>query len=143
MTSLPWRDVEANARKVSFWDTKNGKPRTLPLTTRALQAIQRQDREQEGPFTHIPEPHMNRLWDRTQAVLPALADTVIYTARHTCASRLVQRGVDLRRVKEWMGHKSITTTLIYAHLAPDNLMDAVEVLESDHSNVSAIRKKNV
>ena len=139
MTRCPWKDIETNRRKVSFWDTKNGVPRTLTLTTRALQAIQRQSRDNEGPFTHISEPHMNRLWDRTQAVLPQLDDCVIYTARHTCASRLVQRGQDLRRVKEWMGHKSITTTLIYAHLAPDNLNDCAEALERDNTNVTAPR----
>ncbi len=41
---------------------------------------------------------------------------------HTCASRLVQRGVPLKVVQEWMGHKAINMTMRYAHLAPANLL---------------------
>lgn len=39
--------------------------------------------------------------------------------RHTFASWLVQAGVPLREVQQQMGHKSITTTERYSHLAPD------------------------
>jgi integrase len=45
-----------------------------------------------------------------------------HVLRHTCISRLVQRGVDIRRVMDWAGHKRIDTTMIYAHLAPNDLL---------------------
>ena len=55
---------------------------------------------------------------------------VIHSAtRHTCASRMVNAGVDLYVVKEILGHASIVTTQIYAHLAPHKLAHAVSVLE--------------
>lgn len=38
--------------------------------------------------------------------------------RHTFASRAVMRGVPLRTVMKWMGHKDIATTMIYSHLEP-------------------------
>ena len=38
--------------------------------------------------------------------------------RHTVASRLVIVGVQLRTVRELMGHKNIQMTCRYAHLAP-------------------------
>ncbi|MBO6631600.1 MAG: tyrosine-type recombinase/integrase, partial [Psychroserpens sp.] len=41
--------------------------------------------------------------------------------RHTCASRLVQAGIDLRRVQTFLGHQTIQMTLRYAHLATDDL----------------------
>ncbi len=44
-----------------------------------------------------------------------------YACRHTRASRLVQRGVDIRTVKDFLEHASITTTMISAHLAPKDL----------------------
>ncbi|MGB1611160.1 MAG: tyrosine-type recombinase/integrase, partial [Flavobacteriaceae bacterium] len=54
--------------------------------------------------------------------------------RHTCASRLVQRGIDLRVIQEFLGHKSISTTIRYAKIAPKNLETARDVLETtDHS----------
>jgi site-specific recombinase XerD len=53
---------------------------------------------------------------------------VIHSLRHTFASRLVQRGVELQVVAKLLGHRSILTTMRYAHLAPQNLADAVKVL---------------
>ncbi|MBN1995968.1 tyrosine-type recombinase/integrase [candidate division KSB1 bacterium] len=48
--------------------------------------------------------------------------------RHTFASHLVMDGVDLPTVKELMGHSDISTTMIYAHLAPDHLKGAINRL---------------
>jgi len=54
--------------------------------------------------------------------------TKIHTLRHTFASHLVMNGVDLPTVKRLMGHTDIQTTMIYAHLAPEHLTDAVNKL---------------
>ena len=48
--------------------------------------------------------------------------------RHTFASQLVMDGIDLPTVKELMGHSNISTTMIYAHLAPDHLHSAIRRL---------------
>ena len=52
----------------------------------------------------------------------------IHMLRHTTASRLVQRGVDIYVVKEIMGHKDIKTTMQYAKLNNKTVMDAMKVL---------------
>src|SRR2546430_3066177 len=48
--------------------------------------------------------------------------------RHTFASRLVMEGVDLRQVQEFIGHRSIETTMRYAHLSPEHGKAAIEKL---------------
>jgi integrase len=53
-----------------------------------------------------------------------------HTLRHTYASWLVTEGVDLYRVKELLGHKDLTMTQRYSHLAPDTLRGAVNVFEA-------------
>jgi integrase len=53
----------------------------------------------------------------------------IHTLRHTFATRLVQNGVSLAKVSKLLGHASITTTEIYAHLAPNEASEeAMRVL---------------
>jgi hypothetical protein len=39
-------------------------------------------------------------------------------------------GVDITTVKELLGHKSLTMTLRYAHLAPAHKVKAVDLLDS-------------
>jgi len=69
-------------------------------------------------------------WVRKEMGLEGDKEFVIHSAtRHTCASRLVNAGVDLYVVKDILGHASIATTQIYAHLAPHKLVDAMSVLE--------------
>lgn len=53
----------------------------------------------------------------------------MHALRHTCASRLVNKGIDLYVVKEWLGHSSIQVTEKYAHLAPHKLSHAATVLD--------------
>ncbi len=44
-------------------------------------------------------------------------------------------GVDITTVKELLGHKTLTMTLRYAHLAPSHKVNAVRVLEEELGTV--------
>ena len=117
------------------WESKNGRARTVPMTTRAYEVIERRRKTEhaknKGPFSfwHRKEVPLTQL-KRVQKAL-GLEDIVIHTLRHTFASRLVQRGVHLKHVQELMVHNSINTTMIYAHLAPQDLEGAISVLNGD------------
>jgi site-specific recombinase XerD len=43
--------------------------------------------------------------------------------RHTVASRLVRRGASLKEVADFLGHRSLDTTAIYAKLDLDALRE--------------------
>ena len=109
--------------------TKNSYPRTIPLTNRAREAFSNLC-DQPMPFARFTEAHIRSNW---KFVREALNDNdpefVFYLTRHTCASRLVQRNVDLYTVKEWMGHKTYEMTMRYAKLSPKNMVDAKLALE--------------
>jgi integrase len=49
-----------------------------------------------------------------------------HSLRHTFASWLAQSGVPVLTLKGLLGHESIQTTIIYAHLTPSNYKNAVE-----------------
>ena len=103
-------------------------PRTLPLTDRAVEAFNRLN-DQVYPFARFTKAEIRKQWDYVRGVLGNTEkEFVFYLTRHTCASRLVQRGVDITIVQKWMGHKNIQTTMIYAKLIPANLLDARKAL---------------
>lgn len=53
----------------------------------------------------------------------------LHTMRHTYASRLRMRGVDLLDLRDLLGHTDIATTQIYAHIGPSKLSNAVALLD--------------
>jgi site-specific recombinase XerD len=108
-------------------ESKNGESRLVPLTTRARDILE--SRKVLSNLFPKGTSWMRSPWDRVRNHLE-LDDVVWHTLRHTTCSRLVQGGVPLTHVKEWMGHKTIITTMRYAHLAPNHLQEMVGVLES-------------
>jgi site-specific recombinase XerD len=63
-------------------------------------------------------------------------DLVPHVLRHTCATRLVKGGIDIRRVQMWLGHQTLTMTMRYAHLATLDLDNCVAVLEGHAGNAA-------
>jgi integrase len=69
-------------------------------------------------------------WVRKEMGLEHDKEFVLHALRHTCASRLLNKGVDIVTIKDWLGHADISTTMIYAHLAPNRLAHAAAILDS-------------
>jgi site-specific recombinase XerD len=67
-----------------------------------------------------------RTWFEDAVEKAGVRDFHWHDLRHTFASRLVMKGIDLRTVQELLGHKSIVQTMKYAHLAQDHRQAAAE-----------------
>ncbi len=65
-----------------------------------------------------------------------IEDMRIHDLRHTFASWMVQAGVPIYTVSELLGHSAVEVTRKYAHLAPDNALQAVSVLDERITPVS-------
>ncbi|MFK0385193.1 tyrosine-type recombinase/integrase [Agrobacterium sp. NPDC090273] len=130
MIPVKWDAFGPGMKTVTFWHTKTGKPRTVPLTKRC-QAILKQRRsvQSKGPFDGFEDGAMRSRWDVMRADL-CMADVTPHTLRHTCCTRLVLGGVDVKRVMEWMGHSAIVTTMRYMQIKPTSLEEIVHVLEA-------------
>lgn len=133
--SLAPRDVDLKHDTITIWKTKTDHPRTVYMTKRVKDIVSRRVSAVTAPTAKL-FPYNNawlrHTWDRAKLQLGYAHDKqfIPYICRHTCASRLVQRGVPINVVKEWMGHKTVQMTMRYAHLAPQNLKAAASVLEA-------------
>jgi len=55
----------------------------------------------------------------------------IHTLRHCFATHLLMQGVDIQLIKEFLGHKSIETTLVYLHMVPDRMSKIKSPLDDE------------
>jgi len=129
MLDLLYQDIDFQNNQIRIWINKGDRPRSIPMTTR-VKSILLARQQTSKPFT-ITKYQADKCWAwvRKQMGLEGDGDYVIHSCRHSCASRLVNAGVDLYVVKEWLGHSTIKITERYAHLDPSKLVRAVEVLE--------------
>lgn len=66
-----------------------------------------------------------------------MPDVTPHTLRHTCCTRLILGGVDVKRVMEWMGHNAMVTTMRYMQIKPTALEDVLHVMEGSDEAPSA------
>jgi integron integrase len=52
-----------------------------------------------------------------------------HTYRHSFATHLVERGVDIRSVQQLLGHESLETTMIYTHVARQGVTSVASPLD--------------
>ncbi|MCR9139067.1 MAG: site-specific integrase [Alphaproteobacteria bacterium] len=128
---LNWVDIVSD--HVTFWETKSHRPRTIPLSLRAQKVIERQRMmvaDKSGPFRNVAYAKFRKGWNNAKDGTEMRDDpqVVPHVLRHTCASRLAQAGVDIKRIQEFLGHRTLSMTLRYAHLSPKHLNVCAEAL---------------
>jgi integrase len=72
------------------------------------------------PQTGGPLPKANVTRRMRAALKAAKRDTAprFHDLRHTFGARMAAAGVPMRTLQEWMGHRDLATTQIYADYAP-------------------------
>jgi integrase len=103
----------------------------VPLTRRVREILSPMARTRSGPFAGIKQYQLRQVWHEAKSDVGLGGDVelVPHSLRHTCASRLVRGGVDIRRVQMWLGHQTLQMTMRYSHLATHDLDVCVPILE--------------
>jgi len=116
-------DLKAGTLHVRAETSKTRTPRTIGLHPKLKPILAPLLAQGDGPVFRLngkPVPMKRDTFTRlvkAAAQAAGFPNVTPYTFRHTCATRLAAAGMspfDIRRV---MGHGSITTTMIYVHLA--------------------------
>lgn len=148
LAKLRFKDWDRKEGTVTFGKLKQGGWHTIPLVGRAATALKWAESEwqrenaatQCDPDAVVFKVVYKTMNTRFTEVLQALGihqpGMCFHVLRHTCASRLVQRGVDLYVVQKWLAHKNIQTTQRYAKLHPRNLQSAASILVSSPDTTS-------
>ena len=108
---------------------KGVKVRYVPLSTTALDALaETQDQQEPGkPIFRIR--YASLAYAMQVASVRTGMKTTPHTLRHSFASRLAQKGIDIVKLQELMGHADIGQTRRYMHLHPDWMSSVHNMLD--------------
>jgi integrase/recombinase XerD len=132
-TRLQVRDIDSARRMIHVRHGKGGKDRYVPLPERTLSLLREYWLTHRNPVWLFPSPGhgdvplsssnepmcRSSLQDAFRAALKATGSNKaasVHTLRHSWATHLLEAGVNLRLIQEYLGHSSPATTSIYTHL---------------------------
>lgn len=111
----------ADRKSVVVPMSKTGKPRTVPIPAPIRRLVGRLPLQ-------VTYTQLNWSWRAARAAA-GLPHARFHDLRHTCASWLINAGVDLFTVGAILGHTAPATTARYAHLAHGTLAKAMRKLK--------------
>lgn len=121
LIGLRWADVDFEHAVIHVGRSKNGDPKVLPLVPAVLDQMRLHQGAPGGlvfPSTRRPDVpyHFNPRWDEALKVAKIRGFT-FHGLRHSCASYLAQNGASLLEIGDLLGHRQVSMTKRYSHLA--------------------------
>ncbi len=129
--------------------------RSIPISMRLYQELSDYLNKQHGilatdflfpninnPAYHISRFAVNKMLARLQYRHPVSSVNLHpHTLRHTFATQHLSAGTPLHNIKEMLGHTSLNTTLIYAHIPTEQLRQNVENVTNPQSKFNKFWKR--
>ena len=120
---LKWRDVDLEAGTVRVNEPeKNSNPRILKVSNKLITMLNTLPRTGERVFGAVLRASVyGTFWEQRRRIARKLQNARLlqisfHTLRHWKATTEYYRTRDILHVKQMLGHKSITNTLIYTQL---------------------------
>lgn len=133
LINLKLKDIDFKTMVIKVLG-KGSKERMVPFGTRAMNAMENylQIRSicntEKSEFLFIGmngkklyPMKVNRLVKKNLSMVTDQLKKSPHVLRHSFATHLVDKGADIRAVKDMLGHESLSTTQVYTHVTPDRL----------------------
>ena len=141
--NLTWNDIDFKNGFIFIKDAKNGKNRKAVIGEWIRPMLEERYKNSNNMLV-FPSVKGDKITDMSNTfarVVEILGfnknisdrrqKVVFHTLRHTFASNLVMKGINLYTVQRLMGHSTIAMTERYAHLSPNHLKKAINILEKE------------
>jgi integrase len=128
---LRWDYIRLDNRLIILPITKNNTVRVIPINDTLHRILSEMPEKTGYVFGNGNGGHVGDIKHSfTSACRKAgITDFRFHDLRHTYASHLAMRGVHIRALQELLGHKTLAMTQRYSHLAPEQLQNAVKLLD--------------
>ena len=114
LLSLQWSNINLETRRATLAQTKNGKPRVVPLSTQAVQCLTELPQESDRVFP-ISEIAIRQAWGRLMKNCE-ITDMTFHDLRHEAISRLFERGLNVPQVALISGHQTASQLFRYVQV---------------------------
>lgn len=137
IVKLRCEDVDFGQGMLSVRLGKGGRDRAIPMSQKLSAALRLwlggRISGYVFPSPRLPGRHLSQrfvqlLMRRLARIAGLQKPATPHSMRHSCATRLLHTGADLREVQEILGHSSVAITEIYCHVLPERLRGAVDRL---------------
>ena len=119
--TIKWTDVEFKSGVISVRRAKKGQDGVHPISGQEIRALRRLQRISGTPYiftsergTPMTTRNVRQIIARSGQALPFPIHP--HMLRHACGYKLINEGVDVRTVQQYLGHASINSTVIYTKL---------------------------
>lgn len=132
ISKLKWRDIQSTENRyfIHLIQNKTEDVMMHPISVTAINLLGERGKPNEGLFEGLKYNDSNNDKIKRWILRAGIHKKITFhNFRHTYATLLLNKGVDIYTVSEMLGHKKIETTMIYAKVLSETKVKAANVID--------------